>query len=41
MAGEAPSLTGESVGEAHRILERTQAHHPESAPKRAQSACRK
>ena len=26
MAGEIPSLTGESIGEAHRILENTQAH---------------
>ena len=27
-AGETPSLTGESVGETHRGLERAQAHPP-------------
>ena len=27
-AGETPSLTGEFVGETHRVLERTQAHTP-------------
>ena len=27
-AGETPSLTGEFVGETHRLLERTQAHPP-------------
>ena len=27
-AGETPSLTGEFVGETHRVLERTQTHPP-------------
>ena len=27
-AGETPSLTGEFVGETHRVLERAQAHLP-------------
>ena len=45
--GETPSLTGESIGEAHRVLERTQTHpygnqhtNPptwESAPERCNS----
>ena len=28
VVGETPSLTGESVGEAHGVLERTQTHPP-------------
>ena len=28
--GETPSLTGEFVGETHRVLEHTQAHPPEN-----------
>ena len=32
-AGETPSLTGEFVGETHRVLEHTQTHPPrKSAP---------
>ena len=27
-AGETPSLTGEFIGETHRVLERTQTHPP-------------
>ena len=28
VVGETPSLTGESTGETHRVLEQTQAHLP-------------
>ena len=28
VAGETPSLTGEFVGQTHRVLERTQTHPP-------------
>ena len=28
VVGETPSLTGESVGETHRVLEHTQTHPP-------------
>ena len=30
--GETPSLTGEDIGETHRVLEHTQTHPPRSAP---------
>ena len=41
-AGETPSLTGESVGETHRVLEHTQTHpptHPGISTRRADFAC--
>ena len=34
MAGETPSLTGEFVGETHRVLEHIQTHPPGDQPQK-------